>query len=142
MSSSRDWAPRSSWTRWKKPERIADPPPAIGLDPDVFLVLGRDLVRVALPFEPALLEVVRLLDEGRFEVDSGRFVTAPPIGSPNWVMMTWFVSETTYRASARTIRATKARPMMMQVSSWTAHFFTSSFEVEERQEVPLLVRPR
>ena len=55
----------------EKDQRIADPPPAIGVHPDVFLVLRRDLVRVAVPFEPALLEIIGFLDEGGLHVQTG-----------------------------------------------------------------------
>ena len=44
-------------------QRIGDAPARVGIDPDVLLVLGRDLVRVAAPLEPAFLEGVHRLDE-------------------------------------------------------------------------------
>ena len=41
-------------------QRVVDAPAGVGVDPDVLLVLGRDLVRVAVPLEPALVEGVHV----------------------------------------------------------------------------------
>ena len=52
-------------------ERIGDPPAGVGVDMDEPLVPGRHFVRVAIPFQEALVEVVGLPDEGDLEVQPG-----------------------------------------------------------------------
>ena len=51
-------------------QRIDNAPPGVGVDPDEPLVFRRNLVRIAVPFEEALVEVVGLLDEWQFEVQA------------------------------------------------------------------------
>ena len=63
-------------------------PARVGVDVDEALVLGRQLVAVAVPLQEALLEVVGLLDERHLELQPGRGRPASPTGSPNWVMTT------------------------------------------------------
>ena len=51
-------------------QRVGDPPAGVGVDPDVLLVLGRDLVGVAVVLQPALVEAVHDLDERELEVQA------------------------------------------------------------------------
>ena len=52
-------------------ERVGDPPARISVDVDEPLVTRRHLIRVAIPFQEALVEVVGYLDEGFLELQSG-----------------------------------------------------------------------
>ena len=56
----------------KELERVRDAPACVGVDPDETLVLGRHLVRITVPFEKTLVEVVRSLDERDLEMQSRR----------------------------------------------------------------------
>ena len=58
-------------------QRVRDAPARVGVHPDVLLVLGRDLVGVAVELQPALVEAVHVLDEGHLEVQPGRRDQAP-----------------------------------------------------------------
>ena len=54
----------------EEPQRIDDAPARVGVDPDEPLVLRRNLVGIAVPFEEPLVEVVGLLDERQLEVQA------------------------------------------------------------------------
>ena len=52
-------------------ERIFDPPPSGGVDGDELSTSGRDLVRIAVPADEALIEAPYLLHERELEVQAG-----------------------------------------------------------------------
>src|SRR5664279_2380636 len=54
-----------------EPQRVGDAPAGVRVDPDVLLVPGRDLVRVSVILEPALVEPVHFLDERHLEMQAG-----------------------------------------------------------------------
>src|SRR4030042_2853490 len=56
----------------KKDKRIADSPAGISIHPDVFFISCRYLIGISIPFQPALLKIVRLLDERSLEMQSRR----------------------------------------------------------------------
>ena len=51
-------------------QRIRDPPARIRIDPDEFLVFGRDLIRIPVPGKPALVEAQDFLNPWQLEVKS------------------------------------------------------------------------
>ncbi len=55
----------------EKEQRVGDAPAGSGVEKDVTLVLGRDLVWIAIPFKNARFKAMHGLNEGDFDVQAG-----------------------------------------------------------------------